>query len=83
MEQMGENPGQGQGTVGMQPGQGRDPLGRETGVGGLEALEGVQIPDQMEIRRSREILRELRRRRGESSRPVPELDYIDRLLQQF
>lgn len=83
LQQMGENPGQGQGTVGMQPGQGRDPLGRKTGTGGLEALEGVQIPDRMEMRRSREILRELRRRSGERGRPPSELDYIDRLLRQF
>ena len=83
MEQMGQTPGQGQGSVGMQSGQGRDPLGRETGESGIEALEGVEIPDQMELRRSREILDELRRRRGERSRPAPELDYIDRLLRQF
>ncbi len=83
MEQMGPGQGQGQGTVGMQQGPGRDPLGRQTGEGGLEALEGVRIPDRMEIRRAREILDELRRRRGERSRPTPELDYIDRLLQQF
>ena len=83
MRRMGENPGQGQGTVGMRPGQGRDPLGREMGTGGLEALEGVRIPDRMEMRRSREILRELRRRSGERGRPPSELDYIDRLLRQF
>ena len=83
MEQMGQTPGQGQGTVGMQSGQGRDPLGRETGESGIEALEGVEIPDRMELRRSREILDELRRRRGERGRPAPELDYIDRLLRQF
>ena len=83
MRRMGENPGQGQGTVGMRPGQGRDPLGREMGTGGLEALEGVRIPDRMEMRRSREILRELRRRSGERGRPPSELDYIDRLLRRF
>ena len=83
MEQMGPGQGQGQGAVGMQQGPGRDPLGRQTGNGGLEALEGVRIPDRMEIRRAREILDELRRRRGERFRPLPELDYIDRLLQQF
>jgi hypothetical protein len=37
----------------------------------------------MERQRSREILEELRRRAGESERPKPELDYIDRLLRQF
>jgi uncharacterized protein (TIGR02302 family) len=84
MERMGEGqPMQGSGSVGMGPGFGRDPLGRNSGDSGLEALEGVRLPDQMELRRSREILRELRRRRGEPSRPPVELDYIDRLLRQF
>lgn len=83
MQQMGPGQGQGQGNVGMQQGPGRDPLGRQTGSGGIEALEGVEIPDRMEIRRAREILDELRRRRDQRNRPPAELDYIDRLLQQF
>jgi Flp pilus assembly CpaE family ATPase len=45
--------------------------------------EGVQIPDEMELRRTREIVDELRRRRGERERPPLELDYLDRLLDQF
>ena len=83
MEQMGSMARRGMGQVGGQPGMGRDPLGREAGNGGLEALEGVEIPDQMEIRRTRRILDELRRRRGEHRRPPLELDYIDRLLRRF
>jgi len=84
MERMGQSqPQRGGGQVGMEPGYGRDPLGRNTGENGLEALEGVKIPDQMELRRAREILNELRRRRSETRRPTIELDYIDRLLQQF
>jgi hypothetical protein len=71
------------GQVGSQPGRGRDPFGRETGNSGLEALDGVEIPDQSEVRRTRRILDELRRRRGEHQRPPLELDYIDRLLRQF
>jgi Flp pilus assembly CpaE family ATPase len=43
----------------------------------------VQIPDEMELRRTREIVDELRRRRGERERPTLELDYLDRLLDQF
>ena len=83
MERLGQGrPQRGSGQVGMDPG-GRDPLGRSMGEGGMEALEGVEIPDQMELRRARRILDELRRRRGERSRPPLELDYIDRLLQQF
>ena len=83
MEQMGSMARRGMGQVGGQPGMGRDPLGREAGNGGLEALGGVEIPDQMEIRRTRRILDELRRRRGEHRRPPLELDYIDRLLRRF
>ena len=83
MQQMGPGQGQGQGQVGMPQGPGRDPLGRQNGNGRAEALEGVPIPDQMEMRRAREILDELRRRRNDRARPPAELDYIDRLLQQF
>ena len=84
MERMGQSQQQrGNGQVGMEPGYGRDPLGRRTGENGLEALEGVELPSQMELRRAREILNELRRRRGEPARPPLELDYIDRLLRQF
>jgi len=77
--------GQGTGTVGSRPGQSPwgDPLGRDTGFGRKEAIEGVKIPDEMDLMRSREILQELRRRRGEFQRPPLELDYIDRLLHQF
>lgn len=84
MERMGQSQQQrGSGQVGMEPGFSRDPLGRRTGENGLEALEGVELPSQMELRRAREILNELRRRRGEPARPPLELDYIDRLLRQF
>ncbi len=83
MEAMGAGAPPGMGQVGAQPGTGRDPLGRQQGRRGFEALEGVRIPEEMELRRSREILDELRRRRGEAARPPVELDYIDRLLKQF
>ncbi len=83
MEMMNNAGEGGQGQVGGRPGEGYDPLGRQTGRNGQEALEGVEIPDQMELRKSREILDELRRRRGERQRPTIELDYIDRLLRQF
>ena len=83
MEQMGEAARRGMGQVGIGRSRGRDPLGRQTSEGGLEAMEGVDIPDQSEVRRSRRILDELRRRSGERQRPPLELDYIDRLLRQF
>lgn len=83
MEMFGQSAPGAMGQTGMQPGQGFDPLGRQPGNNGMGALEGVDIPDQMELRRTRQILNELRRRRGERQRPPLELDYIDRLLQQF
>ena len=43
----------------------------------------VKIPDGQEIRRSREILDELRLRSSDRIRPGLELEYIDRLLRQF
>jgi len=62
---------------------GADPFGRLTpGQGGFDRGD-VQIPEQSEMQRSREILDELRRRAGERSRPTEERDYIDRLLQRF
>ena len=83
LEQMGDRAQRGSGQTGVQPGQGRDPLGRRWGSGNREAVEGVQIPDQMDIQRAREILRELRNRRGDRTRPSDELQYIDRLLRRF
>lgn len=84
MQQMGQQAERGSGTVGAQPGRSNDPFGRETGRGGInDARTGVEIPDEGDIVRTREILQELRRRRGERQRPASELDYIDRLLRQF
>ena len=84
MERLSQNPTQqGAGQVGSPFPNGRDPLGRDPGGPGMEALEGVRIPDEMELRRAGDILNELRRRRGERHRPPIELEYIDRLLRQF
>jgi len=47
------------------------------------STEDIGIPDQIELRRAREILDELRRRAGERNRPAVERDYIDRLLPKF
>ncbi len=86
MEKFSPGEGEGEGQVGARPGgNNRDPLGRETqGQGqGQISRENVGIPDQMELRRAREIVDELRRRSGERERSPLELDYIDRLLDQF
>lgn len=83
LQQMGPNRGEGQGRVGSRPGQGVDPLGRNSAQGGSESLDNVGIPAESEMQRSREILDELRQRRSDPSRPAIELDYLDRLLEQF
>ncbi len=62
----------------------RDPFGRYREGEFGSYLEGdIEVPDEMEIRRAREILDELRRRSGQRQRPKLERDYIERLLRQF
>ena len=89
-EQMARRSG---GSIGMtldRPGSrqdrhGRDPFGRNLG-GAFSALidDGdVRVPTQMEMRRARAIVDELRRRSGERYRPQLELNYIERLLRRF
>lgn len=65
-----------------EPGLYGDPLGRENAGLGADRND-VHIPTEMELRRSREILDELRRRAGDRARPANERAYIDRLLQAF
>jgi hypothetical protein len=73
------------GRNGQQMPRGRDPFGRQRGQGAGGRVENgdVKIPGRMELRRSRQILDELRRRSGERDRPALELDYIDRLIRRF
>ena len=73
------------GRRGQSPGEGNDPFGRRPGgaFGSTFDDGGVKIPSQMERRRARAILHELRRRAGEHRRPVKERQYIDRLLKRF
>lgn len=82
---MGGALGMSRGLQGQQPGEGRDPFGRNPGGTLGTAIDDgdVRIPDQMEQRRAREILQELRRRAGERYRPEMEREYIDRLLRRF
>ncbi len=40
----------------------------------------VKVPGEIDAQRARQILKELRKRYGESYRPQIELDYIERLL---
>ena len=73
------------GRQGQQPRRNRDPFGRRRGDGAIGEFDdgSVKIPDGLEIRRSREILDELRLRSSDQARPAIELEYIDRLMRQF
>ena len=63
----------------------RDPFGRRTGQGGsgMDESSTVTVPEQREQQRTQDIEQELRRRGADRTRPQYELDYIERLLQQF
>ncbi len=60
-----------------------DPLGRPLTGMGADTGNRVQVPDEADLQRARDILEELFRRAGERTRPLLELDYIDRLLRRF
>ncbi|MEM7775154.1 MAG: TIGR02302 family protein [Pseudomonadota bacterium] len=60
-----------------------DPLGRPQRTEGPDPGSSVKVPSEIEMQRAREIIEELRRRLGETTRPLIELDYIERLLKRF
>ena len=83
MKQRNQRMGQGQGGQ-TGPRGPLDPLGRApSATDGSDPGTGVKVPDQIDVQRAREILEELRRRLGENTRPTFELEYLERLLQQF
>jgi hypothetical protein len=60
----------------------RDILGRlNEGVSGQG--DNVEIPDEMERERARDILDEIRRRAGNRALSKEDLDYLQRLLERF
>jgi uncharacterized protein (TIGR02302 family) len=67
----------------VRQGAGRDPLGRPLPGRGDGDDHSVNIPNQSEVQKAREVLDELRRRAGQTERPSPERDYLQRLLRQF
>ncbi len=58
----------------------RDPLGRPQATTGPDFGESVQIPDEIDTQRAREILEAIRRRLGDALSPDLERDYLERLL---
>ena len=81
-EQMMEG-GEAQAQAKGQGKSGRDPLGRPDRSNRSDLGLSVKIPDQIDIQRAREVLDELRMRLGDPSRPVIELDYLERLIRPF
>jgi uncharacterized protein (TIGR02302 family) len=86
MANRGMQPGPGQAgqRQGMRGGHdGTDPLGRPMRNPGPDLGTQVQVPDEIDTQRAREILDTIRKRLGESARPLLELDYLERLLQRY
>lgn len=63
--------------------QSQDPLGRPTGANGQMDSRDSLLPGEEAIRRSRELLEEIRKRAADQSRPQVERDYLKRLLERF
>jgi Domain of unknown function (DUF4175) len=59
-----------------------NPLGRPLRGRDLDDST-VKVPLEADVQRAGRILDELRRRYGETARPQPELDYIERLLKDY
>ena len=60
-----------------------DPLGRPLRGRDYGDDTTVKVPGEIDVQRARRILEELRRRFGESFRPLLELEYIERLLRDY
>jgi hypothetical protein len=60
-----------------------DPFDRPAGTYGAVDGRDTRVPDRSALDRAREVLNELRRRASEPRRPRLELDYLERLLEQF
>lgn len=83
MQQMQQAMGQGEGQAqpgGNRAGIDRDPLGRPQRSAGPDFGESVEIPDEIDIRRAREILDAIRKRLGNALSPQLEKEYLERLL---
>jgi uncharacterized protein (TIGR02302 family) len=80
----GQGQGEGPGMAGRQGGpMDEDPLGRPRRTEGPDFGDRVRVPDEIDVQRARRILEELRRRFSDPSRPMLELDYLERLLRRY
>lgn len=60
-----------------------DPLGRMQQRTGPTFGSQVEVPDEIDTQRAREILEAIRRRLSEPTRPIIEREYLERLLDRF
>ncbi|MDN2568374.1 TIGR02302 family protein [Aquibium sp. A9E412] len=65
---------------GRQQNADRDPLGRPRATTGPDFGDTVEVPDEIDIQRAREILEAIRRRLGDALSPEVEREYLERLL---
>ncbi|MEO3389299.1 TIGR02302 family protein [Mesorhizobium sp. CAU 1741] len=80
MQAMQGEDGQGQ-EGGRQQSSDRDPLGRPRATTGPDFGNSVEVPDEIDVQRAREILEEIRRRLGNALSPEIERNYLERLLE--
>ena len=59
---------------------GRDPLGRPRATTGPDFGERVNVPDEIDVQRAREILEAIRKKLGDNAGPELERRYLERLL---
>ncbi|MFG1409561.1 TIGR02302 family protein [Xanthobacter sp. VTT E-85241] len=75
--------GQGPGGPSGQGAQRTDPMGRPLRSQDYGDDYTVKVPEEVDVQRARQVLEELRRRLEQTNRPQLELDYIERLLENF
>ncbi|MDZ7600933.1 MAG: TIGR02302 family protein [Hoeflea sp.] len=84
MQAMGDQPGEAEGEGpdrnGNRSADDRDPLGRPRATTGPDFGSRVQVPDEIDIQRAREILDAIRKRLGDQLSPDVEKRYLERLL---
>lgn len=82
MEQQAQQQGQGSSSEpgGQRNAQDRDPLGRPQRSSGPDFGDDVEVPDEIDVRRAREILEAIRKRLGDGALQQLEKDYLERLL---
>lgn len=65
---------------GRQQNADRDPLGRPRATNGPDFGNSVEVPDEIDVQRARQILEAIRKRLGNALSPELERSYLERLL---